>query len=441
MSDIDERTGGTAPAAADGGVHQDGGIHPDGAAGGAPDGAPDGAAGGSAGGSAGVVPAGDADAAVWQRMRLWGVAHAVDDLYQGLVPASVPYFVLDRHYGYVAAAGLTLAATLGSSVPQPFLGVLVDRVRWGWLAGAGVAVAGIGLGLSGLFHPYPVVWALILVSGLGVAMFHPAAGKSAREAAGDSAGAMSIFAAGGSVGFFLAPVLATPALVAWGVGATALFIPPAVLIAFLLYRNRHRHQALAAARPPRAGTDHWRPFLVLTAIEVVRSMVFFGVNTFVELYWIRHLHASRLLAGTALAVFLGGGVVGTLLGGRIADRIGMVRTVQLGTALTVPMLAGLRFLPGSGIPLLFAALAGVALNMPFGVLVKLGQDYLPNRPGTAAGVTLGLAVSIGGLIAPVFGVLADSEGPQGVLAVLCLVPVAALGLGLFLVEPKTLSEA
>ena len=36
-------------------------------------------------------------------------------------------------------------------------------------------------------------------------MFHPAAGKAARQDAGDSATAMSLFAAGGSVGFFLAP--------------------------------------------------------------------------------------------------------------------------------------------------------------------------------------------------------------------------------------------
>ena len=163
--------------------------------------------------------------------------------------------------------------------------------------------------------------------------------------------------------------------------------------------------------------------------------------TFVELYWIRQLHASRLLAGTALAVFLGGGVLGTLLGGRIADRIGMVRTVQLGTALAVPMLAGLRFLPGSAAPLAFAALAGAALNLPFAVLVKLGQDYLPNRPGTAAGVTLGLAVSVGGLIAPVFGVLADHEGPQGVFALLCLVPLAGLALGMFLTEPGRLDSS
>lgn len=63
----------------------------------------------------------------WRRMRLWALAHAIDDLYQGLVPAVVPYFVLDKHYGYVAASGLTLAATLGSSIPQPLFGVIVDR--------------------------------------------------------------------------------------------------------------------------------------------------------------------------------------------------------------------------------------------------------------------------------------------------------------------------
>ncbi len=369
-------------------------------------------------------------------MRLWGIAHAVDDLYQGLVPASVPYFVLDRHYGYVAASGLTLAATLGSSVPQPFIGMAVDRLRLGWLAAAGVATAGVGLGLSGLFHSYAAVWCLILLSGLGVSMFHPAAGKEARKAAGDSAAAMSVFAAGGSVGFFLAPVLATPALIAWGVGATALFIPPAVLIAFVLLRNRRRQSALAARSAARAGHDRWGPFAVLTCVEIVRSVAFFGVNTFIELYWIQHLHASRALAGTALTSFMAGGVAGTLLGGRIADRIGLVRAVQLGGALALPMLIGLRLAPGSIVPLLFAALTGIALNIPFAVLIKLGQDYLPTRPGTAAGVTLGLAVSIGGLMAPVLGLAASHYGPQGVIVLLCTVPPMALALGLFLPEPQ-----
>ncbi|MEV4461893.1 MFS transporter, partial [Microbispora sp. NPDC049633] len=331
----------------------------------------------------------------WRRMWLWAAAHAIDDLYQGLVPACLPYFVLDRHYGYVAASGLTLAAALGSSIPQPFIGLAVDRFRLGWLAAAGVALAGLGLGLSGLVEPYAAVWTLVLLSGLGVAMFHPAAGKGAREAAGDSAAAMSLFAAGGSVGFLLAPVLATPALIAMGVGATALFIPPALLAAFVLLRNRP--PARAAVTGTRSGADRWAPFMVLTGVAVVRSVAFLGVLTFIELFWIEHLGAGRGLAGAALACFLVGGVAGTLIGGRLADRIGLVRTVRIGGLLVIPALAGLRLLPGPYLPLLFAVPAGIAINIPFAVLVKLGQDYLPNRPGTAAGVTLGLAVSAGGL--------------------------------------------
>jgi len=39
-----------------------------------------------------------------------------------------------------------------------------------------------------------------------------------------------------------------------------------------------------------------------------------------------------------------------------------------------------------------------AVDLP--VTVTLGQDYLPGRIGTSSGVTLGLAISTGGLLAP-----------------------------------------
>jgi FSR family fosmidomycin resistance protein-like MFS transporter len=371
----------------------------------------------------------------WQRMRLWGLAHAVDDLYQGLVPALVPYFVLDRHYGYVAATGLTLASTIGSSVPQPFIGLAVDRFKLGWLAALGLAIAGLGLGLSGTVHAYPAVWCLILLSGIGVATFHPSAGREARAAAGSSAGAMSLFAAGGSVGFFLAPVLATPVLIHWGLGATVLFMPPAILMAFVLLRLIRRTAITGAGGSvERTGPDRWGPFAALTGVEIVRSFVFYGMTTFIELYWLRYLHASRPIAGVALTCFLAGGIGGTLLGGRIADRIGAVRTAQFGGVAVVPLLFAMLWAPGSAAPLVFALLTGVSLNVPFAVLVKLGQDYLPSRPGTAAGVTLGLGVSVGGLIAPVLGLVADAHGPRGVLEILLLAPVVSVLLGLMMPE-------
>ena len=76
--------------------------------------------------------------------------------------------------------------------------------------------------MSGVLPGYALVWMLLFASGLGVAMFHPAAGKAARYAAMEGAGevrgasAMSIFATGGNVGFFLAPVLAAPS---WAAGS------------------------------------------------------------------------------------------------------------------------------------------------------------------------------------------------------------------------------
>lgn len=100
-------------------------------------------------------------------MRYWVIAHAVDDFYQGLVPAAIPFFVLERHYSYAAASGLALAATLGSALPQPLLGLIADRWRLLWMAPAGLAAAGIGAGLAGLVPGYWLVWTMLLVSGLG----------------------------------------------------------------------------------------------------------------------------------------------------------------------------------------------------------------------------------------------------------------------------------
>ncbi|MEU4841905.1 MFS transporter [Nocardia testacea] len=365
-------------------------------------------------------------------MRHWVIAHAVDDFYQGLIPAAIPFFVLDRGYSYLAASGLASAAALGSSLPQPLLGVLVDRRPLLWQAPAGLLIAGAGAGLAGLAPTYPVVWLLVLLSGIGIAAFHPAAGRDARRAAGDSTVAMSFFAAGGSVGFFLAPALGTPLLSTLGVEATALFIPPAVLTAFVLWRHQTRRTAHLPTVTTADGRDRWGPFLLLTVVAVLRSVLFLGMNTFIALYWIGYLGADGVLGGVALTAFLVGGVVGTVSGGRIADRIGMRATVRLGGAVAIPALVALRLCGDPRLALALVVLAGVAANLPFAVLVKLGQDYLPARPGTAAGVTLGIAVSAGGLFMPLLGGLADRHGPQSVLTALCVVtaPAAALAFAL-----------
>jgi hypothetical protein len=68
---------------------------------------------------------------------------------------------------------------------------------------------------------------------------------------------------------------------------------------------------------------------------------------------------------------------------------------------------------------------GLALFAPVSVMVVMGQEYVPNHVGTASGVTLGLAVSTGGILAPLFGSLADRYGLPLVLFGFALLPALA----------------
>jgi MFS transporter, FSR family, fosmidomycin resistance protein len=366
------------------------------------------------------------------------VAHVIDDSYQGVIPALLPFFVADRNYSYAAVSGLTLAATLLSSVAQPAFGWWTDRHPRRWLIGTGILTAAAGVGAAGLFTNYAITWLTIAISGLGIAAFHPSAARAARQAAGNSNRAMSVFAVGGNAGFALGSLIATPVLLVVGLRGTVLLVLPAVVMAVILALRLNRTLDGPAGERRSllpTGDDDWPAFVRLTAVVVVRAVVFFGLTSFLALYFIHSLHTSKAVGGAALSALLIAGGVGTLLGGWLADQLGRVATLRLGLALTVPAIAGLVIFSSAPVAFVFAIIVGVALFLPFSVFVMLGQDYLPNRIGTASGVTVGLAVSVGGLFSPLLGWLADNTSLRLTITVLTALPALALVLALPMQEP------
>src|SRR5580700_9508143 len=381
-------------------------------------------------------------------LALLAATHSVDDLYQGAVPALLPFLAIERHYTYVGLTGITLAATFLSSAVQPAFGVITDKRRMGWLIAAGLLVAGIGVGLSGLGDSYVITWLAIALSGVGVAAYHPEATRTARGVAGNSTQAMSWFSVGGNLGIALGPVLVTPVLLVTGLRGTPLLVIPAVGMAALLAVRRPWRQAQAAdqARQSRRAAagghdaqprrDDWRSFARLTAVVTTRSIVYFGVASLLALFVIRRFHEPTAVGSAALTAFVAAGAVGSLTGGWLADRWRRLATIRLGYACAVPALVLLAAAPNVAVAFAAAILSGLALYLPFAVQVTLGQDYLPNRIGTASGVTLGLAISIGGLAAPLFGFLADRYGLAVSLAVLAALPLLSLALAARLREPR-----
>lgn len=114
-------------------------------------------------------------------IALLSLGHACVDIYQGAVAALVPFFVSERAYSY-AAAGVVLAASLLSSVVQPLFGALTDRWAMPWLLPVSTLVGGAGVALSGVTGSYAMTLAVVAVSGIGVAAYHPESARVARLA-------------------------------------------------------------------------------------------------------------------------------------------------------------------------------------------------------------------------------------------------------------------
>ncbi|MGY0235754.1 MFS transporter [Longispora urticae] len=380
-------------------------------------------------------------------IRSWRVpvlvaGHAVNDLYQGAVPALVPFWITQRHYGYVAAAGVALAAAVLSSLAQPVFGWLTDRRPLPALVPAGMTLAGLGIACSGLGESYAWTWTAVALSGLGVAAYHPESARLARLATRGSHVGMSWFSLGGTVGFALAPLAVTPVVAGAGLPGTVWLGIPAVLCALVTVACLRGVGAAPAGGPTRGpgGTGDWGSFLRLSALVVCRSVVVFGLSTFLAVHVQQRVHGGPAAGAVALVVLFGAGALGTLLGGRLADRYGRVRVVRPAYAATVVALAGVACTPGPAV-YLFVAAVGVCAYVPFSLHVTLGQDYLPHRVGTASGLTLGLAVSVGGLTAPVLGAMAQAWSLPTALATLTILPALAWALSRRLPEPRPMAFA
>src|SRR5690348_17603994 len=374
-------------------------------------------------------------------MGALAVGHMMADSCQGAVPALLPFLVSQRGYSYAAASGLILAATVSSSVVQPIFGHYSDRRSLVGLIPLGPLVGGIGIALVGIAPNYLLTFLAVVLSGLGVAAFHPEGSRFANYVSGRKrASGMSFFGLGGNIGFALGPVIVTPLVLAFGLSGTLFMAIPAALVALYLASQLSHLTAFRPSQPAGGDggspDDDWSGFRRLAGVIAFRTFVYFGLLTFVPLYYVNALGASKASANIALTAMLVGGAFGTLAGGWLADRFGR-RAVLFGSMTILPplLLAFHQLRPPASTVLLF--LVGAAVIATFSVTVVMGQEYLPGRLGMASGVTLGLSIGLGGLGAPVLGLVADTFGLDTTLYVIAALPLAALAITFTLPPPRS----
>jgi len=355
--------------------------------------------------------------------------HLFTDLNQGAVAALLPFLISERGISLAAAGALVFAATVSSSIVQPLFGIFSDRRPIPILMPLGVLLAGCGMALVGVAPSYPLIMLCVVLSGIGVAAFHPEAARFANYVSGSGrARGMSFFSVGGNAGFALGPALTTPLVVVFGLPGALFLALPAVVMAAVLFHELPRmlkfkpETVESEGERVDAAPEHRGPFVRMIGVVIVRSFVYFGLVAFVASYYERVLEMSPALGNTALTLMLFGGAAGTLIMGPLADRFGR-RTILGASMLVLPPLIFCFTLAGPFVGMGLLVLVGAATVGTFGVTVVMGQEYLPGRIGLAAGITMGLSIGLGGIGAPLLGLVADSKGLSFTMLVIASLPV------------------
>ena len=365
--------------------------------------------------------------------------HACVDTCQGAVPAIIPFLVHLRGYSYAEASALILAMTFTSSLLQPLFGHLADRRSLTVLLPGGIVVGALGIAAVGFTTSPVVTFVAVAISGLGVGAYHPEGARWANYVSGRRrATGMSLYSVGGNCGFALGPILVTPLVLLFGLhGTLGLLVLPVVATVWLL-RDTPRLEGFRPAAPATASDtaalraqDRWGPFTRVAGVAGARSVVYFGVQTFAPLFLIAQLDVSTGTAGAALTVLLVAGAAGTLVGGRVAERVGN-RPILVGCMAVLTPLVLLLTVSGLAASFALMALLGFFTVGNFSTTVVLGQLYLPSRIGLASGVTLGAAIGIGGVAVALLGILADATSLTTVLLVVAVFPLIGLALALTL---------
>lgn len=378
-------------------------------------------------------------------IRLFGAGHLVTDIYQGALPALLPFLISERKISYAAAALLIFAANASSSIIQPVFGIFSDKISAPWALGVGVGLSGLGIGLTGLTQNYNIMFLLVALSGIGIALYHPEGARLANKYAGKfKTSAISIFSAGGNIGFAVGPIITTSIILLVGLKGTMIICIPALIMSIIFLSQAHNFSKPYIVETEKTPNqvpeiklaDEWKPFFRLILTLLCRAVIFFGFNTFLTLYWMKDLHQSELKGSIALSILIIVGATGTLFAGKLADSIGNKKIILIGYSCLFPLIILFLSVKNPIIASIILVPLGFALYAPFSPMVALGQKYLPNHVGLASGITLGLAVTMGGVVSPILGLISDHYGIHAALSGLIVIPIFAVLLARKLPTPR-----
>src|SRR5690625_400479 len=306
--------------------------------------------------------------------------HFINDGAANFLPGVLPAILVAQGRS-PALAGTLMFVLLAGQGLQPVAGLLGGALGGRRLMWIGVVGALVGAGLVGFAGN--LAWLLVVLAliGLANACFHPQALAAARVYAGGRGHfGMAIMLLGGEIGRGLWPLVAS-AVVAWG-SLSRLWVPALIALVSVPLVQR-----LLPA--PRAKTREWRVRLRgrlgatsrLLAYVVLRGLVVIGATAYLPILW-QQLGGGLVVGAALVTTMLIVGLVGTLYGGHLADRVGRRPVLAVAGGL---MAAGLALVASGNMADLWGGAAGAGRVRELGGVVGGGGVPRHCRVGDLSG--------------------------------------------------------
>jgi len=359
------------------------------------------------------------------------LGHMVTDIYQGALPATLPFLKDKLGLTYTMTGVILMVANFTSSILQPLFGFYSDKKDKAALLPVGILAAGIGYALLALPSDYYLVLFLVVISGLGVAAYHPEGYKTAHFFTGErSVTGMSVFSVGGNLGLAIGPPMAIYVTRYLGFDALPVVIIPSLLCTALILTQKRtiaiprlEHTAKQAEGTKTSISSYVSLFLVV-AIVIMRSWTQMGLLSYIPFYYINYLKGDPVFAGNLVFVFLACGAAGTLIGAPFADRWGhrfFIRLTMFLATVNLPLMF-VPYIANSYLLFFVLGLEGMLLISTFSVTIVMAQRLLPNRLGVASGLMVGFAIGTGGIGVTLLGIVADNFGVPVALESIMVLP-------------------
>lgn len=362
--------------------------------------------------------------------------HLLNDMMQSLLPAIYP--ILKDNYGltFGQIGLLTFTFQATASLLQPLIGVFTDKHPQPYSLSVGMGFSFVGLLLLSQAGSYALLLAAAALVGSGSAVLHPESSRVARMAAGSRPGlAQSLFQMGGNLGASIGPLFAAVVVLRYGQPSVAWFALAAVVGMMLLLGVGRWYVLHGMARMRAHGPQQREQTLsrgriaaalaILVALMLSKFVYSASITSYYTFYLIERFGVSVRSAQIHLFVYLAAVAIGTLVGGSLGDRFGRKLVIWFSILGVLPFTLALPYANQVWTGILSVPI-GFILASAFPAIVVYGQELVPLRVGTVAGLFFGLAFGLGGIGAALIGQLADVAGIEWVFKLCSFLPAIGL---------------